>query len=302
MKEPELFQAIAAMEQRSEELASGKSIPLTSLLPAIRWNGTNNQYHHWMSGFINRTPLTSLIDGRDAWTKIGEALKLTLLINGLAFFLAVWLGILIGKWSALHDGTTFEKWTSIILFAFFAIPSFWLATLLIFFFSSGEWLSLFPTGGLGRIEHAENLFTRIGILLYHLILPVSCLALGVLAYVSRQMKQSVSHELTQPFVGALRTMGISEKTIVNKHVMRNAWFPLITMIGKSFPELISGSMIVEVIFSIPGMGRLMYTSLLARDWPVVFPILMLVATVTILAYTVADIIYKAVDPRVKTLE
>jgi peptide/nickel transport system permease protein len=177
-----------------------------------------------------------------------------LLLNGLAFILAIVIGVMIGIWSGTHDGQTVEKIGNTILFGLFALPSFWLATLLIFFLSSGEWLSIFPAGGLGPYHAAEHVFEKWGILLTHLTLPVVCLALGALAYVSRQMKQSVMHQWGQPYVHSLRTLGISEKTILRKHVIRNALFPLITMIGGALPALLSGSLIIEVIFSIPGMG------------------------------------------------
>ncbi|HEY3387859.1 MAG TPA: ABC transporter permease [Saprospiraceae bacterium] len=277
---------------------------LTSLewLPSFDWHGTSNQYHKWITGFLSFKPLTSLIDGRNAWTKIIDALKWTLLLNGFAFVLAIVLGILIGLWSGTHDGTWMERLINIKLFALFALPSFWLATLLIYFFSSGEWLSVFPSGGLGSYNATNNLFEKSGILISHLFLPVLCLALGSLAYVSRQMKQSVMHQFRQPYVLSLRTQGISEKTILRKHVFRNALFPMITMIGGALPALLSGSLIIEVIFSIPGMGRLMYNSLLARDWPVVFPILMFAATITVFAYILTDVIYKWADPRTKTME
>ena len=136
----------------------------------------------------------------------------------------------------------------------------------------------------------------------HFTLPVLCLAMGSLAYVSRQMKQSVLNQFGQPYVMALRAQGIAEKNILRKHVIRNALFPMITMIGGALPALLSGSLIIEVIFSIPGMGRLLYTSLMARDWPVVFPVLMLGAVVTVIAYILTDVIYKWADPRVKSLE
>jgi peptide/nickel transport system permease protein len=116
------------------------------------------------------------------------------------------------------------------------------------------------------------------------------------------MKHSIEHEYTMPYVQSLRLMGVSEATILNKHVTRNALFPLITIIGGSIPVLLSGSLVIEVIFSIPGMGRLLYTSLLSRDWPVAFPVLMLGAAVTILSYVLTDIIYKWADPRVKVLQ
>jgi peptide/nickel transport system permease protein len=273
----------------------------TAWLPSVNWHGNQNQYHRWMTGFITMQPVTSLIDGRDAWSKILDALKWTLLLNGFSFLLAIFLGILIGVWSGTHEGSILERMLSLKLFALFALPSFWLATLFIYFFSSGEWLSIFPAGGLGPYQAAGSFFARAGVLLKHLTLPVLCLALGSLAYVSRQMKQSVVHQLNQPYVLSLRTQGISEKTIIRKHVFRNALFPMITMIGGALPALLSGSLIIEVIFSIPGMGRLMYTSLMARDWPVVFPILMFSAAITILSYILTDIIYKWADPRVKSI-
>ncbi len=272
-----------------------------SWLPTFYWHGTNNQYHQWIIGMISLQPLTSLIDGRNAWTKIFEALKWTLLLNGWAFVLAIVFGMGIGMWAATRDGRRIENLVNIFLFALFALPSFWLATLFIYFLSSGEWLTIFPSGGLGAYHSAGNIFTRWGIIMTHLILPVLCLTLGSIAYVSRQMKQSVMHQLIQPYVFSLRTQGVSEKTILRNHVLKNALFPMITLIGGSLPALLSGSLIIEVIFSIPGMGRLLYSSLLARDWPVVFPILMMVATITVVAYILTDLVYKWADPRVKTL-
>ena len=176
------------------------------------------------------------------------------------------------------------------------------ATLLIFAFSSGEWIRILPSGGLGPYDSADTVIEKWAIVARHLFLPVLCLGVGALAFVAKQMKQSMLFQLQQPYVNALRQNGISEKSIVRKHVIRNAFFPMITLLGKSLPEIISGSLIIEVIFSIPGMGRLMYTSLLARDWPVVFPTLMLIACVTVLCYVITDILYKAIDPRVRTAE
>ncbi len=287
--------------QKAETLIQAKPLSFPDFLPVVRWNGRNNQYHRWMSSFLAFQPIPSLIDGRNAWSKITEALRWTLLLNGLAFLLAMGLGCLIGIWSGMHDGQWRERIVSLALFALFAVPSFWLATLLILFFSSGEWLSLLPSGGLGPYESAGSLLTKSGIILRHLLLPVTCLSLGSLAYVSRQMKQSVLHERKQGYVVSLRMMGIREQSILRRHIIRNALFPIITLMGNAIPALLSGSLIIEVIFSIPGMGRLMYNSLLARDWPVAFPILMLGATVTVLAYVVTDIVYRAVDPRVKSL-
>ena len=281
---------------------SPERLSVLAWLPTFQWHGTHNQYHQWMSGLITFEPLTSLIDGRNAWSKILDALKWTLLLNGFAFLLAIVLGMLIGIWSGTHDGFRMERFINVLLFALFALPSFWLATLFIYFFSTGEWLSLFPAGGLGPYHSASTTIEKWGIVAAHLILPVLCLALGSLAYISRQMKQSVVLQLSQPYVLSLRAQGISEKSILRKHVIRNSLYPVITLIGGSIPGLLSGSLIIEVIFSIPGMGRLMYSSLVARDWPVVFPILMFSAAITVITYILTDMVYKWADPRVKTME
>jgi peptide/nickel transport system permease protein len=296
------IKSIAVLNSDIETLIkSPHRVSAIAWLPVLRWHGIHNQYHQWMAGFIMFKPLTSLVDGRNAWTKILEALKWTLVLNGFAFMLSIALGIGIGIWSGTHDGHWLERILQIKLFALFALPSFWLATLFIYFFSSGEWIAFFPAGGLGPYHAAGNIFQKSGILISHLTLPVLCLAIGSLAYVSRQMKQSVMHQFRQPYVLSLRSQGVSERTILRKHIIRNAFFPLITLIGGALPALLSGSLIIEVIFSIPGMGRLMYTSLTARDWPVVFPILMFGATITVFSYILTDVVYKWADPRVKTL-
>lgn len=294
---------ISVINKDIEKLISPpKDLSFSTWVPVFRWHGTHNQYHQWIGGLVTFRPLTSLVDGRNAWAKMIDALKWTLLLNGLAFILAIVFGIVIGIWSGTHDGFKTERLVNVLLFALFALPSFWLATLFIYFLSTGEWLSILPAGGLGSYHSTGSVFEKWGIIALHLILPVICLTLGSLAYVSRQMKQSVVLQLSQPYILSLRTQGVSEKTIVRKHVIRNALFPVITLVGGSIPGLLSGSLIIEVIFSIPGMGRLMYSSLLAHDWPVVFPILMLSATITVVTYMLTDIIYKWADPRVKSME
>ncbi len=296
----DLSSLIMMMEDLKKNKPSGLAI--SSWMPTIRWHGTQNQYHQWMRGLLLQQPLTSLIDGRNAWKKIYEALSWTLLLNGLSLLLALAAGIRIGIWSGKHHGRGSEKSINWILFALFAIPSFWLATLLIYFFASGEVIKVFPAGGIGDQRGDAGIFSTVGNLFMHLFLPVICLAAGALAYVSRQMKESFLHEAKQPYALALKAHGVSKKTIHRFHVIPNALFPIITIIGGSVPALLSGSLIIEVIFNIPGMGRLMYSSLLARDWPVAFPLLMMAAFVTVVSYILTDLIYKWADPRVKTVE
>lgn len=296
-----LASALDIIVAQTEKLHDPLAGNVSAFLPSFQWHGLQNQYHQWMRGLLLRQPLTSLVDGRNAWTKINEAFRWTIVLNGIALLLSLLIGILTGIWAGKMHGTKSERIVEWILFALFAIPSFWLGTLVIYLFSSGEWLRIFPAGGLGSYQYASGL-TRWSIISYHLTLPVLCLTLGGLAYVSRQMKQSVLHEYSQPYVQALISQGISGRTILRKHVIRNALFPLITIVGGSVPVLLSGSLVIEVIFGIPGMGRLMFNSLMSKDWPVAFPILMLGAAVTVFSYILTDLLYKWADPRIKTLE
>lgn len=298
----EAIKDLASVSQSANQLLSGKrSFSFQDLIPRFHWNGLDNQYQRWVSGLFLQRPLTSTVDGRDAWGKIYDGLKWTLLMNGLALLLSIIGGVWIGIWSARHEGSKIEKWITWKLFALYALPSFWLGTLFIYFFASGELFSIFPAGGLGSHQLANNILDRWGIVGSHLFLPVMCLTLGSLAYVSRQMKRSVLHELKQPYITMLRHQGISDNTLVKRHAVRNALFPIITITGGAIPVLLSGSLVIEVIFSIPGMGRLMYTSLMARDWPVAFPILMLCALITIVSYLLTDIAYRYMDPRIKLM-
>lgn len=287
--------------QVMQRMHQSKRLGVSAYFPSIAWHGTNNQYHQWITGLVAQRPMISLTDGRNAWIKINEALRWTLIINLVAFVLTLLIGCAIGIWSSLRDRSMAERIVNTLLFAAFAVPSFWLATLCILFFSSGAWLSILPSGGLGPYHRATNTLESWSIIAHHLVLPILCLTIGSIAYLSRQMKQSMLHELTSPYVRAMRAQGVSERVIVRRHVVRNALFPIITIMGQSIPALISGSLVIEVIFSIPGMGRLLFTSILARDWPVVFPVLMLSAAVTVMAYVLMDIVYAWIDPRVKSI-
>lgn len=159
----------------------------------------------------------------------------------------------------------------------------------------------FPAGGLGPYHSASNVFQKWAVLLTHLTLPVLCLALGSLAYISRQMKQSVVNQFHQPYVLSLRSLG-SPKNNPSKTCIQECVVP---------GDHDDRRCITRIAFRIfnhwgdiqhPGHGRLMYTSLVAQDWPVVFPILMFGAAITVFSYILTDVIYKWADPRVKSLE
>ncbi len=273
-----------------------------SVFPSFRWHGSQNQYHQWISKFIKADFGNSLIDQQPASKKIIEALKWTLVLNGLAILLVYFISIPLGWNFALKAHTAFDKLGSLILYMFYAIPVFWLATLLLIFFTTeeyGTWTDLFPSLGLGRHFGKEFSFEGMLDIAWHLVLPVLSLTLVSLAFISRQMRASTLNEMKSDYFRTGLAKGLSEKAVLKKHALRNALFPIITLIANVLPALFGGSLIIEVIFSIPGMGRLAFNAILSNDWPVLFAILLLVAFLTMIGFLIADILYAYLDPRVR---
>lgn len=273
-----------------------------SFIPKLVWYGFDNQYHKWIGGVLTGDFGVSIIDGRPVAHKIREAVGWTLRINLAAIFLAFAIAIPLGLVTARLAGSKFDRYVNYALFTFFAVPSFWLATLLIVFFTTPEyagWLDIFPTGGIGNYHYTTG-FRRIGILIGSLFLPVISLLLGSLAYLTRQMRGSAISESRKDYVRMARAKGLTWQEVYRRHILRNAMFPIITLIGAAIPASVSGSVIIEVLFSIPGMGRLLYDSVLSQDWMVVFAMVLIAAVLTIVGYLLSDLLYRFADPRLRT--
>ncbi len=244
----------------------------------------------------------SQIDGRPVSARIGEAIGWTLRLNGIAILLAFTISLVLGVLMARYVDSRADRIVSSLLFVLFAIPSFWLAMLCVVFLTTpeyGAWTNLFPTGGVGTIPAGASFWEYLWIRSSHMTLPVFCLMSGTLAYLTRQMRGGMLRELRQDYIKLARAKGITEGRVHWYHALRNALFPMITLVGAAIPAAISGSVIIEVIFSIPGMGRLLFYSILASDWPVVYAMVLLAAMLTIIGYFISDILYYKADPRVK---
>ena len=156
----------------------------------------------------------------------------------------------------------------------------------------------FPTHGLGDISEDDSFWDIFWMRAYHLVLPVFCMSYASLAFVSRQMRGGMIDVFQQDYIRTARAKGFAEQLVIWKHSFRNALFPIITLVASIFPGLLAGSLVIEVIFSIPGMGKLTIDSIYARDWPVVYTILMFSALMTMIGILVADLLYAWADPRV----
>lgn len=278
------------------EKATFKSNHKTLGFPSIRWYGFNNQYHHWLSNAIKFDFGNSYIDGISSTIKISKALKWTFLLVCLSLGLVMLLGIPLGLFSAREQDSQFLKGINYVFYFFYAMPVFWFATLMVMFFTTdqyGSWTNIFPSVGILFMP------TGLGDQIKALILPIVILCLHITAYISRQMRNSVLQEINLPYSIAAKSRGISENQVLLKHNLNNALIPMITIMTGMIPSAFSGSLIIEVIFGIPGIGRLLYSSISLADWNVVFGLLMIIGFITILSYLIGDILYTYINPKIK---
>ena len=237
-------------------------------------------------------------DKRPVWDKIKERLPITILINVLSLVLVILIAIPIGVSSATHQYSLYDKITTVVVFVGFAIPTFWLALLLMILF--GIYLDWLPISGIKSLNY-DSLSTvgKIRDMSSHLIMPVLLGAFGGLAGLSRYMRSNMLEVIRADYVTTARAKGLSERAVIYKHAMRNALLPVITILGLSVPGLIGGSVIFETIFAIPGMGQLFYMSVMTRDYPLIMGVLTIGAVLTLIGNLLADAGYAIADPRIR---
>jgi peptide/nickel transport system permease protein len=237
-------------------------------------------------------------DNRPVIDKIAERIPITLLINILSMALIFSVAIPIGVMSAVKQDSMFDRVSSLIVFIGFAIPTFWLALLMMILF--GVKLDWLPISGFRSLNYAH--LSSIGRILdigKHLVMPIFVSAFGGLAGMSRYMRSNMLEVIRQDYITTARAKGLDERTVIFKHAFRNALLPVITILGLSVPGLIGGSVIFETIFAIPGMGQLFYQSVMMRDYPTIMGILVIGAALTLVGNLLADLLYSWADPRIR---
>ncbi len=256
------------------------------------------QYLNWLKRFIKFDFGRSFTDERPVTQKILERIPVTLAINFFSLILILLVAIPLGVESAVKENSFFDKSVTIFVFIGFAVPTFWLALLLMQFL--GINLGWLPISGIKSLEFDKYSFLeKVWDLTKHLSLPVFVSSFGGLAGLSRYMRSNMLNVIKEDYIRTARAKGLSEKTVIYKHALRNALLPIITILGLSIPGLIGGSVIFESIFAIPGMGRLFYDSVMARDYPLIMGILVIGAILTLLGNLIADISYALADPRIR---
>ncbi len=257
------------------------------------------QYWNWLGRLATLDFGNSFsADGRPVLDKVAERIPVTLWINILAMLLIIAAAIPIGIASAVRRDSWFDKGMTIFVFIGFAIPSFWLGLLLMI--GLGVNLNWLPMSGLHDYSWQQMSYWQQQVdLLKHLVLPVFISAIGGLAGMSRFMRSGMLDVISSDYITTARAMGIPENSIRYRLALKNAMLPIITLLGLSIPGLIGGSVIVEQLFSLPGMGQLFYGAVLARDYPVVMGITVIGAVLTLLGNLIADLSYAWADPRIR---
>jgi peptide/nickel transport system permease protein len=254
------------------------------------------RFAKWIGRVVRLDFGESFVDHRPVLERIDEALPYTLLLNGLALLLTLGIAVPMGVLSGGRPEGVLDTAAGALLFALYSLPAFWAALLLQSLFSVRlHWLPLYGVASDAAPAGWEGLGDRLA----HLALPLVCLTYGSLAFFARLVRASVADVRQADYVLAARARGLSRRQALWRHAFRNALLPLITVLGLVLPGLLSGSVIVEKIFAWPGLGRLYFDSILARDYPVILALSLLGAVATLLLTLAADIAYAAADPRVR---
>lgn len=256
------------------------------------------RYGNWLKRFVVFDFGRSYVDNRTVASKIAERIPVTLLLNISALIVMLVIGIPLGIISAVHRGSFTDRLTTVISFVGFSIPEFWLALLCMSFF--GITLQWLPISGIKSLDFEYlGFFGKLMDIARHMILPVAIAAFGSIAGISRYMRSSMIGIIDQDYIRTARAKGLKESAVIYTHALKNALLPVITILGLSVPGLIGGAVIFESIFAIPGMGRLFYDSVMARDYPTIMGVLSIGAILTLIGNLLADISYSYADPRIR---
>ncbi|MDQ6950369.1 MAG: ABC transporter permease [Mariprofundales bacterium] len=260
------------------------------------------QYWHWLKRLSTLDFGNSFSsDNRPVLDKITERLPVTLWINLLAMALILLLAIPIGVVSAVRQNSLIDRAFTVLVFIGFAIPAFWLGLLLMISLGvQHQWL---PISGIHRYGWQQlGWWQQQWDLLQHLTMPVFISAIGGIAGMSRFMRTGMLDVVRSDYITTARAMGASNRSIHYRYALKNALLPIITLLGLSVPGMIGGSVIVEQLYSIPGMGQLFFQAVMARDYPLVMAITVIGAVLTLIGNLIADLAYVWVDPRTQEIE
>jgi peptide/nickel transport system permease protein len=225
------------------------------------------------------------------------ALKNTLVLTIAAVVIGKLLAIALGIFSAVRQYSIGDYILTATTFVAYSVPAFWLGLMLIILFSVK--LGWLPTSGIVNSELEPGSWAATVDWLKHLILPVAVLAISEIIQVQRFMRSSLLEVLRQDYLTTARAKGLSESVVIGRHALKNALIPVVTIIAVTMPRVVGGSTVIETVFAYPGMGRLLYTSIMGNDYIVAMTVVMIIAVTVVFFNLLADVIYGWLDPRIR---
>ncbi len=235
--------------------------------------------------------------GTPVWDVIAEKLPATIKLNLWSFAVIYVVSISFGLYSAVFKGSWADRFFSVLFFIMYSLPAFWIGLMMIIFVS--KYVPWWPISGLSQAPRMdETYWSALGRTILHYVLPVACLSYGGFASLSRFTRAAVLETIRQEYVRAARAKGLSEWAVIFRHVFRNSLIPLITLAAGLLPGLLGGSMIIEYLFNIPGMGTLMLQALSSRDYPVLMTVMGLGTFLVLAGILLSDLLYAVADPRI----
>jgi peptide/nickel transport system permease protein len=258
------------------------------------------QYGIWLKNLFTLEFGDSFKDNQPVVSKIRDRLPITITLNVLSIFLVYLIAIPLGIYSATHSYSLGDQLTTLAAFILFSLPVVWAGTMALVFLCGGDFFYIFPPAGLTAIDYSPDwpLWLRVKDRVWHLFMPVLLLSYSGFAGLSRYMRTGMREVLGQDFVRTARAKGLAERVVIFKHVLRNSLIPMVTILASILPGLIGGSIIIETIFSIPGLGQLGYQAVLARDYPTVMALFTVSSMLALFGILLSDILLTVVDPRI----
>ena len=254
------------------------------------------QYIDWMKNILTLNFGVSFVTGQDVSTEISKRIPITLVINIVSLFLVFFISIYMGIKAALKNGKKIDYMIRQFSLFSFSMPSFYLALLLIILFSVN--LNILPFSGLHSMETKSGIYYYLD-MAWHLVLPVGVMTFVGLGSMIIYIRSLTLEILKSDYYFFAKARGLSDKLILKRYILPNLLPPVVTLLGLSLPGLIGGSVILESIFGIDGMGRFFYMSALSRDYPSIMGILMITAFLTLLGNMIADFILFRLNPYAK---
>jgi peptide/nickel transport system permease protein len=241
----------------------------------------------------------STLDRRPVMPTILSKLRYSLSLTLLSVLLAYLVAIPLGVWSAVRQNTHADAAVTVTLFVLYSLPTFFVGTVFLRFFTEGDPVAWFPAGDFE--SYAADRMTTLQHLrdvAWHLVLPIAAYTLGSLAALSRYARTGLVDVIRADYVRTARAKGLHEFVVIVKHAARNGMIPILTLLGSLLPVLVSGSVVIEVIFNIPGMGLYLYDAINLRDYNAVMGVLMMASLLTLLGILLSDLSYAFADPRI----